>query len=512
MEAIGEINSIFKQNGLKVISQEILKTIKAGESVNSSHRRWWTVWRKEQENSGNVMATHLTKSLEYASAPFSEGDSRQVPILVQQCVCHLRANGMKSTGVFRVNGSEKRINLLALHFDTPPSYGMNTDFSGYNINDVAGVLKKFLRNLPEPVFPTFLYPYFIQCLNVPIFDGQRIRACRLMAMLLPKQHLFLLEYLLSFFADVAQNSAHNSMTSNNLARILGSNFLRSKQSKQPIDDYEKCARIFEIFLEHNEQLVITSPDLRPFELLTATYLFTRKNSTVSMIQQAHPMQSNSNFTLHSLNDSYVSLPAPINIEAIGLPRTMSQPGPLFLMSSTSTPAPETTPGLVTNIKSTSDGSSTITTITTKITTQNQPIHRSSVASTTSSRSRSDSHYSKDSKGSIQQSILVTTTSDIDGNHVQRSISSKSKRSIVSEHLLVMQIPVSQILEVYDTTYNESHGVERHSSVATNGTKKEGALRRVRTAPAKRERVKNDSGDHSQHSSVTHTPSPLPTEE
>ncbi|KAJ1534362.1 hypothetical protein HK096_003969 [Nowakowskiella sp. JEL0078] len=501
-EALSKINTIFRQNGLRLIPQEILKTIEACEGVNSSPKRWWTVWRRDKESASNVMTTHLKKSIEYASAPFFEGDSRKVPILVQRCVHHLRENGMKSTGVFRVNGSEKRINLLALHFDSPPNYGKNIDFDGYNVNDVAGVLKKFLRNLPEPVFPTFLYPYFIQCLHVPIFDGQRIRACQLMTMLLPKEHLFLLEYLLPFFADVAQNSAYNNMTLHNLARILGCNFLRNKQTKNPVDDYEKCVRFFEIFMEHYEQLAITSPDLHPFELLTITYLQSKKISTVSIEQKVLPSQTSSSFSLNSLNDSHISWSAP-------LPQTAIQP-----LTQASTPTQVIKPGLgpITNITLTSNGNSTITTITTKITSQNPDVNRSSVDSNKSSRSYTGSHYSKDSKGSIQQSIFVTTTSDFNGNNVTRSASSISKGSIVSEHFVIVQLPVMHIPGDNDMITNFKHGVERHSSVDSKCVKKEGVLRRVRTGPVKRERVKYDSGGHSQNSSEIHKPSPLPADE
>lgn len=56
--------------------------------------------------------------------------------------------------------------------DPPPSPSLNfkgqpVDFSEMSIHSVAGLLKLFLRELPEPLLPFGLYSEFIDVLGVP---------------------------------------------------------------------------------------------------------------------------------------------------------------------------------------------------------------------------------------------------------------------------------------------------------------------------------------------------------
>ncbi|RKO89312.1 Rho GTPase activation protein, partial [Blyttiomyces helicus] len=185
-----------------------------------------------------------------------------IPIVVSECDRFLRANGLSANGIFRVNGSERRISALTTVFDSPPSYGLGCSFEGYTVYDVADFLKKYLRGIPEPIFTTDLYPYFLKCLgalNVPLEGGLRLRAFRLLILSLPSSHLILLEILLQLFSEVASLSAQNQMNAHNLARIFSPNVLRPKTNKQPLDEYEKCSHVMEFFIDNSAQFIVTAP-------------------------------------------------------------------------------------------------------------------------------------------------------------------------------------------------------------------------------------------------------------
>lgn len=67
-------------------------------------------------------------------------------------------SGLHATGLFRVPGSKKRICQMRDEFD----YGRDVHFSeDLNPTDVAGLLKAFLRDLPEPLLTKELYAPFI---------------------------------------------------------------------------------------------------------------------------------------------------------------------------------------------------------------------------------------------------------------------------------------------------------------------------------------------------------------
>ncbi|KAJ3112217.1 hypothetical protein HDU96_004789 [Phlyctochytrium bullatum] len=185
------------------------------------------------------MRTPLCRSIDYASIPCEPDDTfnlRRVPILVYECTRYLKANGLGVSGIFRVNGSEKRINQLAGVFDSGPRYGHGFDFEGYTTYDVADLLKKYIRTLPEPLLTFELYPYFLKSLDT------------------------------------------NQMTAKNLARILSPNILRPRNEKQALEEFQSCAFVLEFMIENHDQFRISSRDVKPFDILDVSYLPKRQPS------------------------------------------------------------------------------------------------------------------------------------------------------------------------------------------------------------------------------------------
>ncbi|KND02221.1 uncharacterized protein SPPG_02704 [Spizellomyces punctatus DAOM BR117] len=222
----------------------------------------------------------MVRSVDFASVSRDTGanpvNARRLPIIVHECVKFIRTHGLKTTGIFRVNGSERRMAQLAVHFDSPPTYGLGSSFEGYTVYDVADFLKKYLRGVPEPLFTTELYPQFLKCLDVPAEGGTRIRAFRLLLLLLPPTHLVLLETLLELFGLIVQHSAANQMSAHSLARIFSPNVLRPKGQKQPLEEYERCSCVMELLIDHWDHFIVTPCTVRPFQMLDLTYASVRE--------------------------------------------------------------------------------------------------------------------------------------------------------------------------------------------------------------------------------------------
>jgi hypothetical protein len=90
-----------------------------------------------------------------------------VPIVVAKCGMMLKETGpslpplpslsarthdvgvaTRTEGIFRVSGSNKRINELQVVFDAPPRYGKDLDWEGYTVHDAASVLRRYLNMMP----------------------------------------------------------------------------------------------------------------------------------------------------------------------------------------------------------------------------------------------------------------------------------------------------------------------------------------------------------------------------
>lgn len=131
-----------------------------------------------QDGRGRVFGVRLEDSLQYASVAISmvAPDGKQyvygyVPIVVAKCGMMLKELGQstlhtgpssrtatdrrafpspatQTEGIFRVSGSNKRINQLQTVFDQPPRYGKDFDWTGYSVHDAASVLRRYLNSLP----------------------------------------------------------------------------------------------------------------------------------------------------------------------------------------------------------------------------------------------------------------------------------------------------------------------------------------------------------------------------
>ncbi|ORX69200.1 RhoGAP-domain-containing protein [Linderina pennispora] len=150
------------------------------------------------------------------------GEPCIVPTVVAICGQHLRENGQQTQGIFRVNGSMKRVQKLQDEFNTPPEYGRRVGWDGYTLHDAATLLRRYLNSLPEPVISTDFYDDFRNLLieNIPHNDKLHMYASLISQLPAESRHtlLYVLE-LLALFAK-PENAKLTLMTSSNLAAVL----------------------------------------------------------------------------------------------------------------------------------------------------------------------------------------------------------------------------------------------------------------------------------------------------
>ncbi|GAA5949079.1 hypothetical protein JCM3765_004005 [Sporobolomyces pararoseus] len=189
-----------------------------------------------KDGKGRVFGVSLEQSLQYASVAISMvgQDGKQyvygyVPIVVAKCGMMLKETATHTEGIFRVSGSNKRINKLQVVFDEPPRYGKDFDWTGYSVHDAASVLRRYLNSLPEPVIPAGLYLDFTAVLQRPQPIADSIAAYRHLISLLPPASRYLLLYLLDFLSVFARCSNKNLMTASNLAVVFQPGLVSSRR-------------------------------------------------------------------------------------------------------------------------------------------------------------------------------------------------------------------------------------------------------------------------------------------
>ncbi|NXQ40799.1 RHG17 protein, partial [Catharus fuscescens] len=92
---------------------------------------------------------------------------------------------------------------------------------------IAGALKSYLRELPEPLMTYSLYEEWTQAANIQDQDKKLQELWRICNRL-PEHYRVNFRYLIKFLAKLAQNSDVNKMTPSNIAIVLGPNLLWAK--------------------------------------------------------------------------------------------------------------------------------------------------------------------------------------------------------------------------------------------------------------------------------------------
>ncbi|KAG8199537.1 hypothetical protein JTE90_009378 [Oedothorax gibbosus] len=153
-------------------------------------------------------------------------------------------------GIFRKAGSIARQRDLRVKLEE----GGNLD--GSEPNDVASLLKQWLRELPEPLIPNYMHDLYIRCYQLENKEC-RINANLLACLLLPPDHLRTLKYLLNFLSDLADQSKKNMMKHRNLALIIAPNiFFMSAESadKSSPELAELHTNIFKLLIKNAKKV------------------------------------------------------------------------------------------------------------------------------------------------------------------------------------------------------------------------------------------------------------------
>ncbi|XP_075755996.1 rho GTPase-activating protein 17 isoform X9 [Pelodiscus sinensis] len=173
-----------------------------------AHQDKWT----EKPAFGTLLEEHLKRS------------GREIALPIEACVMMLLETGMKEEGLFRIAAGASKLKKLKAALDCSTS---QLDEFYSDPHAVAGALKSYLRELPEPLMTYSLYEEWTQVANVQDQD-KKLQDLWRICKRLPKPNLANFRYLIKFLAKLAQNSDINKMTPSNIAIVLGPNLLWAK--------------------------------------------------------------------------------------------------------------------------------------------------------------------------------------------------------------------------------------------------------------------------------------------
>lgn len=119
-------------------------------------------------------------------------------------------------GLFRKAGSVVRQKDLRKNIENLQTW------RGVQVHDIVSVMKQFLRELPEPLILSRYQDSLSKAQNLED-PGVRVYAIMLLCLLLPKENLDVMRFLMQFLHRVAANSHSNRMDAHNLAVVMTPN-------------------------------------------------------------------------------------------------------------------------------------------------------------------------------------------------------------------------------------------------------------------------------------------------
>jgi len=167
-----------------------------------------------------------------------EGEKGGIPRVVKDCIQFLRLTGMQEEGLFRRSPNSALLRQVCEAYDRGHVVSLET----FGDSHLAAVLiKKYLRDLPEPLFPEKLYHIIYRC-PTPSNDPNDMSAIGYIRDVLlpelPRCVYILLSHVLHLMHEVSQRAASNRMDAHNLTIVLCPNLV---SSSNPIRDVMMCA-------------------------------------------------------------------------------------------------------------------------------------------------------------------------------------------------------------------------------------------------------------------------------
>ncbi|ORY40010.1 hypothetical protein BCR35DRAFT_336519 [Leucosporidium creatinivorum] len=146
-----------------------------------------------------------------------------IPVFVDKAVEAIEERGLSEVGIYRISGENRVINELKEALNRggdPGSLLANTD-----VHNVTGLLKLFLREMPEPLIPFELYDHFIAANAVQDYD-ERLYAIRDLVWKMPQPNFHLTRRLTEHLDKVTDNEDVNAMHAGNLSIIFAPTLLK----------------------------------------------------------------------------------------------------------------------------------------------------------------------------------------------------------------------------------------------------------------------------------------------
>lgn len=224
-----------------------------------------------------VFGVPLEVILERDGADSTDGvgpGALRIPAIMEDTITALKNKDLSVEGVFRKNGNIKRLTEQVAAVDREGCDAIK--WNDETPHQLAALLKRYLRELPDPLMAQKLYRVWIAAAKIK--DADKRRHClHLTCCLLPQMYRDSLEVLFSFLKWVAtfhqvDEDVGSRMDVHNLARVMAPNILYTNAKSPSFSDEPMVAvSCVEELIQYNEEMCMVPDEI--MDILSDSSLF-----------------------------------------------------------------------------------------------------------------------------------------------------------------------------------------------------------------------------------------------
>ncbi|XP_075759078.1 unconventional myosin-IXb isoform X2 [Pelodiscus sinensis] len=165
-------------------------------------------------------------------------DKNTVPVVMEKLLEYVEMHGLYTEGIYRKSGSANRMRELKQLLQTDPN---SVKLENYPIHTITGILKQWLRELPDPLMTFAQYSDFLRAVELPEKQEQLVAIYTVLEQL-PQANHNTLERLIFHLVKVALVEDINRMSPNALAIVFAPCLLRCPDNSDPLTSMKDVSK------------------------------------------------------------------------------------------------------------------------------------------------------------------------------------------------------------------------------------------------------------------------------
>ncbi|XP_017568923.1 rho GTPase-activating protein 5 [Pygocentrus nattereri] len=175
---------------------------------------------------------------------------RPIPLFIEKCVDYIERTGLTTEGLYRVSGNKTDQDNIQKQFDQDHS----VDFMAMDVavNAVAGALKAFFADLPDPLIPYSLHPELVEAAKI-VDHIERLQVLKEIVRKFPPVNYEVFKYVITHLNRVSQHSKTTLMTADNLSICFWPTLMRPDfENKDTLSTTKLNQSVIESFIQQSQ--------------------------------------------------------------------------------------------------------------------------------------------------------------------------------------------------------------------------------------------------------------------